>query len=112
MLYRSSAFFMNKTNRTPVTRPVVFTRHYYTPDELETKSLSDCTVSSTVAYGPDDVIEGMYRFLLESINEACLANQPDTVKRLTDIIGSVGAAMVIDSATFFFDANYSQLKAL
>ena len=77
---------MHSNNRTPVTRPVVFTRHYYTPEELASKTLSDCAVSSTVAHGPDDIIEAMYQFLLDTVNKACIANQPDTVKRLTDII--------------------------
>ena len=87
---------MHSNNRTPVTRPVVFTRHYYTPEELATKSLSDCTVSSTVAHGPDEVIEGLFRFLLESVNEACLANQPELVKRLTDIILENGLTRFMD----------------
>lgn len=87
---------MHSNNRTPVTRPVVFTRHYYTPEELASKTLSDCAVSSTVAHGPDDIIEGMYRFLLETVNKACIANQPDTVKRLTDIILENGLTRFMD----------------
>ncbi len=87
---------MHTNKRIPVTTPVVFTRHYYTPDELATKSLSDCAVSSTVASGPNEEIEGMFRFLLESVNKACLANQPDTVKRLTDIILENGLTTFMD----------------
>ena len=87
---------MYTNKRIPVTTPVVFNRHYYTPDELATKSLSDCAVSSTVASGPNEEIEGMFRFLLESVNKACLANQPDTVKRLTDIILENGLTTFMD----------------
>ena len=87
---------MIRKNRTPVTRPVIFTRHFDTPDELAAKSLSDCTVSSTVAYGPNEEIEGLFRFLLESVNEACLADQPETVKRLTDIILENGLTTYMD----------------
>lgn len=53
-------------------------------------------MSSTVAHGPDDIIEGMYRFLLETVNKACIANQPDTVKRLTDIILENGLTRFMD----------------
>ena len=87
---------MNTIKNKPVTRPVVFNHHYYTPDELATKTLSDCTVSSTVAHGPDDIIEGMYRFLLESVNKACIANQPDLVKRITDTILEKGLTEFMD----------------
>ena len=87
---------MQTNKRIPVTRPVVFTRHYYTPDELATKTLSDCTVSSTVAYGPNDEIEGLFRFLLESVNKACLADQPEIVKRLTDTILENGLTRFMD----------------
>ena len=62
---------------------VLFTRHFDTPDELSTKSLSDYTVSSTVTYGPDAIL---LKSLLESLNEACLKNQPEKVEELTEII--------------------------
>lgn len=62
---------------------VAFTRHYDTPDEISAKSLSDYVVSSTVTYGPN---AALLKHLLESINEACLMNQPDTVIKLTSII--------------------------
>ena len=87
---------MHTNKRIPVTRPVVFNRHFYTPEELATKTLPECAVSSTVAHGPDEVIEGMYRFLLESVNKACLANQPDTVKLLTDTILKNGLTRFMD----------------
>ena len=87
---------MHSTKRIPVTRPVVFNRHFYTLDELATKTLPECAVSSTAAHGPDDVIEGLYRFLLESVNKACIANQPDLVKRLTDTILEKGLTKFMD----------------
>ena len=59
---------------------VAFTRHFDTPDEIAAKSLSDYTVSSTVTYGPE---ASLLKFLLESLNKACLNDQPDTVARLT-----------------------------
>lgn len=62
---------------------VVFTRHFDTPDEIAAKSLSDYTVSSTATYGPD---ASFLKFLLESLNEACLNNQPDTVVRISALI--------------------------
>ena len=62
---------------------VLFTRHFDTPDELSTKSLSDYTVSSTVTHGPDAVL---LKFLLESLNKACRENQPETVASLSKTI--------------------------
>ena len=62
---------------------VMFNRHYDTPEELATKSLSDYTVSSTVTCGP---IADLLKFLLESLNKACLSGQPETVEELTDFI--------------------------
>ena len=66
---------------------VMFNRHFDTPEELVTKSLSDYTVSSTVTYGP---IADLLKFLLESLNKACLEDQPETVDELTDFILSNG----------------------
>ena len=62
---------------------VMFNRHYDTPEELATKSLSDYTVSSTVTCGP---IADLLKLLLESLNKACLAGQPETVEELSDFI--------------------------
>ena len=64
-------------------RYFVFTRHFDTPDEIAAKSLSDYTVSSTATYGPN---ASFLKFLLESLNDACLNNQPDTVVRITATI--------------------------
>ena len=89
---------MHTNKRIPVTRPVAFNRHFYTPDELATKTLPECTVSSTVAYGPDEEIESILRFLLESVNNACLADQPEIVKRLTDIILENGLSRFMDTS--------------
>ena len=61
-------------------RYVVFKRNFDSPEEISAKPLSDFTVSSTVTYGPNASI---LKFLLESLNEACLNNQPDTVERIT-----------------------------
>ena len=72
---------------------VVFTRHFDTPDEISANSLSDYTVSSTVTYGPD---AGILKFLLESINAACLNNQPDTVARITACILRNGLTEFMD----------------
>ena len=66
---------------------VMFNRHFDTPEELAKKSLSDYTVSSTATCGP---IADLLKFLLESLNEACLADQPATVDELTDFILSNG----------------------
>lgn len=61
-------------------RYVVFKRNIISPEEISAKPLSDFTVSSTVTHGPN---ANFLKFLLESLNEACLHNQPDTVERIT-----------------------------
>ena len=62
---------------------VLFTRHFDTPDELSTKSLSDYTVSSTVTYGPN---AALLKSVLDSLNEACRENQPGIVASLSKTI--------------------------
>ena len=72
---------------------VLFTRHYDTPDELLTKSLSDYTVSSTVTYGPTaDIL----KYLLESLNKACRENQPGVVASITKTILDNGLTEFMD----------------
>lgn len=72
---------------------VMFTRHYESPEEIAGKSLSDYTVSSTVTYGPDAIL---LKFLLESLNEACLSNQPETVASITKSILEYGLSEYMD----------------
>lgn len=72
-----------KNNAGMESRYVEFTRHYDTPDEIAAKSLSEFTVSSTVTHGPN---ASALKKLLKSINKACLANQPETVAKLTKFI--------------------------
>ena len=74
----------NKINRNGMeSRYVIFDPHFDTPDEISAKSLSDYTVSSTVTHGPN---ASFLKFLLESLNDACLNNLPELVERITVII--------------------------
>lgn len=83
-----------KNNKKEMTsKYVAFTRHFDTPDEIAAKTLSDYTVSSTVTYGPN---ASLLKFLLESLNAACLNNQPDTVARITASILKNGLTEFMD----------------
>ena len=83
-----------KNNKKEMTsKYVAFTRHFDTPDEIAAKTLSDYTVSSTVTYGPNACL---LKFLLESLNAACLNNQPDTVARITASILKNGLTEYMD----------------
>lgn len=70
-----------------------FTYHCGIPDEIAAKSLSDVTVSSTVTHGPD---AAFLKSMLESLNEACLGNQPETVAMITAVILENGLTMFMD----------------
>ena len=78
---------------------VPFTYHLGRRDEIAAKSLSDFTVSSTVTHGPDATF---LKSMLESLNEACLRNQPEMVAMIT-------AAILKNELTMFMDISKMEI---
>ena len=62
---------------------VVFSTSFDTIEELSKKSLSDYTVSSTVTFGP---LADITKWYLESLNDACIGNDPKTVEQITNVL--------------------------
>ena len=89
----------NLKKKETTSKYVAFTRHFDTPEEISAKALADFAVSSTVTYGPHAIF---LKFLLESLNKACINNQPDTV-------AEISAAILRNGLTEYMDISKMEI---